>query len=103
MTFKSAVRSRDTRPTPGPEPVEAEPVEAEPVETHWLGCRSSMVISTPFSWRRDAVYFWDTCLLFLALLSPGFFESLRDETGGSGAGTKHNNNNNNLFALATAS
>lgn len=25
--------------------------------THWLGCRSSMEISTPFSCRRAAVYF----------------------------------------------
>lgn len=48
--------------------------------THWLGCRSSMDISTPFSCRRDAVYFCDTCLLFLALLSPGFFDSLHGET-----------------------
>lgn len=49
-------------------------------DTHWLGCSSSMEISTPFSWRRDAVYFCDTCLLFLALLSPGFFDSLQGET-----------------------
>lgn len=48
--------------------------------THWLGCRSSMAISTPFSWSREAVYFWETCLLFLALLSPGFFDSLRRNT-----------------------
>lgn len=43
-----------------------------PGRTHWLGCRSSMAISTPFSWRREAVYFCETCLLFLALLLPGF-------------------------------
>lgn len=48
--------------------------------THWLGCRSSMAISTPFSCSREAVYFWDTCLLFLALLSPGFFDNLRRQT-----------------------
>lgn len=48
--------------------------------TDWLGCRSSIAISTPFSWRREAVYFWETCLLFLALLSPGFFDNLRGET-----------------------
>lgn len=48
--------------------------------THWLGCRSSMEISTPFSCRRAAVYFWETCLLFLALLSPGFFDNLRRKT-----------------------
>lgn len=35
-----------------------------------------MAISTPFSWSREAVYFWETCLLFLALLSPGFFDNL---------------------------
>lgn len=45
--------------------------------THWLCCRSSMEMSTPFSWRRAAVYFCDTCLLFLVLLSPGFFDNLR--------------------------
>lgn len=48
--------------------------------THWLGCRSSMAISTPFSWSREAVYFWETCLLFLALLLPGFCDNLRRNT-----------------------
>lgn len=48
--------------------------------THWLGCRSSMEISTPFSCSRAAVYFWETCLLFLVLLSPGFFDNLRRKT-----------------------
>lgn len=47
-----------------------------------MGCRSSMAISTPFSCSREAVYFWDTCLLFLALVSPGFLDNLRRQTDG---------------------
>lgn len=41
-----------------------------------------MAISTPFSCSREAVYFWDTCLLFLALASPGFLDNLRRQTWG---------------------
>lgn len=39
-----------------------------------------MAISTPFSCSRAAVYFWDTCLLFLVLVSPGFLDNLRKQT-----------------------
>lgn len=67
------------------------------VKTHWLVCRSSISISTPFSCRRAAVYFCEACLLFLALFSPGFFDTLSRNKD-----SPYDQKSNNQSTLATS-